>query len=89
MMLLVLLVSAAAAEDQGNVMYVRTNDGKILRVRSSMSAADSSNVIGTLRAAFGLETLDGADLRQCAEAYLAGIGLTQDEISLLKAKLCD
>ena len=47
-MLLVLLASAAAAEDQGTAMYVYTKNGKVLRVRSSMSAADDSNIIGTL-----------------------------------------
>ncbi len=47
-MLLVLLASAALAESQGTVMYVRTGDGKSLRVRSSMSTRDTTNVIGSL-----------------------------------------
>ncbi len=48
MMLLVLAVSAALAEDQGKEMYVYTKNGKVLLVRSSASAEDNSNVIGSL-----------------------------------------
>ena len=47
--LLVLAVSAAVAESQGTTMYVKTPNGKALNVRSSMSSADDSNVIGSLR----------------------------------------
>lgn len=47
-MLLVLLASAAVSESQGTDMYVCTKNGKVLLVRSSMSAKDDSNVIGTL-----------------------------------------
>ena len=54
-----------------------------------LTAIAGENILSTLCAAFGLETLEGADLRQGAETYLAGIGLTQDEINLPKAKLCD
>lgn len=46
--LLVLAASAALAEDQGTDMYVYTKNGKVLKVRSSMSTKDDSNVIGTL-----------------------------------------
>ncbi len=48
MMLLVLAASAAMAESQGTDMYVYTKNGKVLKVRSSMSTKDDSNVIGTL-----------------------------------------
>ena len=48
MMLLATLASTAMAESQGRDMYVRTNNGKNLLVRSSMSAVDDSNVIGSL-----------------------------------------
>ena len=47
-MLLVLLASAALSESQGTDYYVCTKNGKGLLVRSSMSAADNSNVIGSL-----------------------------------------
>ena len=48
MMLLVLLASAALSESQGTDMYVYTKNGKVLKVRSSMSTKDDSNVIGSL-----------------------------------------
>ena len=47
-MLLVVLASAALSESQGTDMYVYTRNGKVLKVRSSMSTKDDSNVIGTL-----------------------------------------
>ena len=48
MMMFVLLASVAFSEDQGTDMYVYTKNGKVLKVRSSMSTKDDSNVIGTL-----------------------------------------
>ena len=47
-MMLALLASAALAESQGTDMWVYTKNGKVLKVRSSMSTKDDSNVIGTL-----------------------------------------
>lgn len=47
----------------------------------------NSNIRKSLCTAFGLASLEGADLRFCAEAYLAGIGLTQAEINSLRANL--
>ncbi|MBQ6173105.1 MAG: tyrosine-protein phosphatase [Clostridia bacterium] len=47
----------------------------------------NSNIRKSLAAAFGLETIEGADLQACAEAYLLGIGLTQEEIDAVKANL--
>ena len=47
----------------------------------------NSNIRKSLCTAFGLASLEGADLRFCAEAYLAGIGLTQAEINRLRANL--
>ena len=55
-MLTVLLASAALAEEaQGTEMYVYTKNGKVLLVRSSMSSADNSNVIGSL--AYGAKVI--------------------------------
>ena len=48
MMLLVLFASAALAESQGSDYYVYTQNGKGLKVRSSMSTKDDSNVLGVL-----------------------------------------
>ena len=47
-MMLVLLASAAMSESQGTAMYVYTKNGKALKIRSSMSTKDDSNVVGTL-----------------------------------------
>ena len=46
--LLAAVASAALAESQGTDMYVYTKNGKVLKVRSSMSTKDDSNVIGVL-----------------------------------------
>ena len=54
-MLLVLLASAALSESQGTDYYVCTHNGKGLNVRSSMSTADNSNIIGSL--AYGTKVI--------------------------------
>lgn len=41
----------------------------------------------SLKRAFGVEDLKAVDLASKAEEYLKGIGLTQDEVTALKAKL--
>ena len=46
-LLLALAVPAALADD-GTVMYVKTQNGGVVYIRSSMSTADSSNIIGSL-----------------------------------------
>ena len=46
-----------------------------------------SNIRKSLCTAFGLATLDGADLKLCAETYLSGIGLTEAEIAAVRANL--
>ena len=49
----------------------------------------ASNIETILAAAFGLPSLreEGVDLRACAEAYLLGIGLTEDELAALRQNL--
>ena len=59
--LLVLAVSVAVSESQGTTMYVKTPNGKALNVRSSMSSADDSNVIGSLRYGSKVITYGGKD----------------------------
>ena len=48
MVLALIAFAALSEESQGTVMYVYTKNGKVLRVRSSMSKEDDSNVIGSL-----------------------------------------
>ena len=45
------------------------------------------NIRKSLAAAYGLETLEGADLRQCAERFLLDCGLTQEEIGAVRDTL--
>ncbi len=47
----------------------------------------SANIVKSLCTAFGLDTLENADLAAAAEAYLLGIGVTADEIAQVRAKL--
>ena len=49
MMMLMLFASAAFSESQGKEMYVYTKNGRVLKVRSSMSTKDDRNVIGSLK----------------------------------------
>ncbi len=58
--------------EPGTDLYTRTADSNLLRL---------------LAGAFHTESLDGADLTKCAEAYLEEIGMTADEIKALKEKL--
>ena len=46
-----------------------------------------SNIMKTLSAAFGVDSLDGVDLKKAAAEYLGGIGLSKDTVSLLREKL--
>lgn len=46
-----------------------------------------SNILNSLEKAFHTGSLDDVDLAESAEAYLAEIGMTADEISALKEKL--
>lgn len=47
----------------------------------------NSNIRKSLCTAFGLSTLEGADLSACAEAYLQGLGLTVEEIGAIRTNL--
>ena len=47
----------------------------------------SANIVKSLCTAFGLDTLENADLAAAAEAYLLGIGVTAEEIAQVRAKL--
>ena len=47
----------------------------------------SANIVKSLCTAFGLDTLEDADLAAAAEAYLLGIGVTAEEIAQVRAKL--
>lgn len=71
----------------GDYMVTYDNFYGVKPGTTAYDALAESNIRLTLRTAFGVETLEGADLKACAEAYLAGIGLTEEEISTLREKL--
>ena len=50
-------------------------------------AIANSNIIKTLKTAYGVEELENADLNQEAEEYILQIGLTKQELSQLKSNL--
>ena len=49
----------------------------------------AGNIVPTLSKAFEIESIraEGVDLQSCAEAYLERIGMSRDEIEMLKSKL--
>ena len=47
----------------------------------------SGNIEKSLARAFGIESIHDADLQKCAEAYLKQIGLSDEEINVLKENL--
>ncbi len=46
-----------------------------------------SNIISSLKDAFGIDSLENADLAACAEKYLEGLGMTAEETERLKERL--
>ena len=53
----------------------------------TLNAIAESNIIKTLKTAFEVEDLQAADLAAEAEEYVAGLGLSAEEIAELKANL--
>ena len=53
----------------------------------TLNAIAESNIIKTLKTAFGVEDLAAADLAAEAEEYIKQIGLTDEEIAALRANL--
>ena len=49
----------------------------------------AGNIVPSLSKAFEIESIraEGVDLQSCAEAYLERIGMSRDEIEMLKSKL--
>ena len=78
-----------AAEDEVVADYMMTyrNFYNVKAGTDQYRMIADSNIRKSLCAAFGLSSLQGADLQACAETYLNGIGLSQEEIRALKARL--
>jgi len=81
------LMGAAADEVVADYMISYYNYYGIEPLSETYEAVADANIRKTLAAAFGIDSIASADLAACAEAYLAKIGLTADEISALKTRL--
>ncbi len=68
--------------------YYTVVDGKQQPLsQETLDAIAESNIIKSLQRAFGVEDLKTADLAAKAEAYIKGLGLTDEEVANLKTNL--
>lgn len=85
--LLECLMGATYDEVAADYMKTYENYYKVEKGTEKYNAILSSNIVKTLEAAFSVSDLKSADLRAEAEEYIKSIGLTESEISALKANL--
>lgn len=86
--LLECLMGASADEVVADYMETYVNYYGLEKGTEKYDAVVNSNIVKTLESAFGTEDLFTADLAAEAEAFvLEELGLSQDEVELLKAKL--
>lgn len=85
--LLECLMGASLEEVCDDYMITYTNYYGVKKGEARYDTILNSNIVKTLCKAFGVETLEGADLSACAENYLTNIGLSAEEIAALKANL--
>lgn len=88
--LLEALVGSSVEEIKDDYMCSFTNYYGVEYGSEQYEKIAESNVLASLRDIAGLPagaSLEGVDLSAAAEAYLAGIGLSPEQIELLKAKL--
>ena len=81
------LMGASADEVVADYMVTFYNYYGVMPESEQYRVISESNIIRSLSAAFGINGLAEADLAGEAEAYLAEIGLTAEEIAALKAAL--
>ncbi len=81
------LMGASYEEVAEDYMKTYENYYKVEKGTEKYNAILSSNIVKTLEAAFSINDLKSADLHKEAEKYIISIGLTEDEISALKANL--
>lgn len=81
------LMGASAEEIVADYMVTYFNYYGVQPGTEQYDVIANSNIRKSLAAAFGLETIDGADLEAAAGAYLLSIGMTQEEIDAVKANL--
>ena len=85
--LLECLMGATYDEVCSDYMKTYENYYKVEKGSDKYNAILSSNIVKSLQAAFGITDLSSADLAAAAESYISSIGLTESEISSLKANL--
>ena len=85
--LLECLMGASAEEVVADYMVTYYNYYGIEPGTEKYEAIANSNIVKSLQTAFGVEDLYTADLAAEAAAYIAEIGLSDEEIAVLKANL--
>jgi len=85
--LLECLMGATAEEVVADYMVTYYNYYGIEAGTDKYAAIANSNIIKSLQTAFGVDDIYAADLAAEAAAYIAEIGLSEDEITALKANL--
>ena len=85
--LLECLMGASADEVVADYMVTYANYYGVQPGDERYDAIVRSNIAKSLAAAFGVEDIYAADLAACAEEYLRGIGLSDETIDRVKARL--
>ena len=81
------LMGATADEVVDDYMETYYNFYGIDKGSEKFQTIADSNIIKTLKTAFGLDDIYNADLSRAAEDYLLSLGMSSDEISKLKSNL--
>ena len=81
------LLGATAEEITADYMITYFNYYGVQPGTEQYDIIAASNIQKTLAAAFGMTSIFDGDLKAAAEAYLAQIGLTAEQISAVQAKL--
>ena len=80
------LMGASLNEVKGDYMTTFENYYGVKK-GSAQYKAISENIEKNLRTAFGVKKLEGLNLKDAASTYIKGLGLSDNEISALRAKL--
>ena len=81
------LMGADAGEIEQDYMLTYYNYYGIGPDAEQYSTFVNAEIRNSLMKSFGIASLEGEDLRACAEEYLLGIGMTEEEITALKENL--
>ena len=81
------LMGASAEEVVADYMVTYFNFYGVEPGTDQYDVISSANIRKSLAASFGVETIEGRDLAVLAESYLLSIGMTESEVTALKAAL--